>query len=246
MESTTVRGILFDSLKTYLDSISIRTGLRIDPCCIALPIGPAGDKYLGIAIKDCLENNEKIVSFTVPCIRKESHISINLGTHLSLFFLMLFVFGSEVDYSAINNIYTGITGVRKISVQEILNQTCKSFKCENFTFIRKAVSSAKQFPFTGYAYEMFDTLGIEIANIALLTQLDQGPPCTVFAFGTERMIMHHQRKTNIWETAPFSSLAYPDISPNIIDRQRRTLFMQNVGMQVTSDKYRKYASTFLV
>ncbi|MGI5971301.1 MAG: hypothetical protein ACOX7P_06250 [Oscillospiraceae bacterium] len=214
----------YSSMEAYIDKVRTDTNLGIQPTKIIPPIGPAADRYLWNAISECCMFSDHIISFTAPCIRRERKENIQLGSHLSLFFLMMIVMGNNVQQFRRDQIYSAITDVTGIGLNEILSNDCKEFYCDNFTFRQKHVASAKNFDCTGYAYEMFDKKEIEICNIARFTMKNSEQSCYVMAFGIERMLMHLEKQTNVWNTTAFISSSHCQQSLFLCDKQRRLAF----------------------
>ena len=214
----------YRSLSEYIDCVRLDTNLSIQATRIIPPIGPAADKYLWAAISECCEAQSHIISFTAPCVRRERRENIQRGSHLSLFFLMMIVLGEDVPRSRMNRIYTAVTGVTEISVDEILSHKCTEFCCNQFIFRQKFVPSANNFDCKGYAYEMFDKKEIEVCNIARFKLNHSEKSCYVMAFGVERMIMHWEEQTDVWKTAPFLHSADSQENHLQCDKKRRLAF----------------------
>lgn len=215
------------SLNGYIMHVCQEANLPIYPISAIQPIGPAGDRYLWDAMCKCSLEEEKISCFVAPCIRREKKDRIMRGSHLSLFFLLYIVFGQAVSDERVDSIYRVITNVQKLGVREMLSHQEKCFHFGEFDFCRKLVPRARNFDCEGYAYEMFDRKKIEICNIAEFIMLESRKRCRVFAFGIERMIMHLEGETNIWNTTPFKDAFSDEFNNMERDRQRKNAFLKS-------------------
>lgn len=226
--------IYYNSIEEYLNFIRSDASLEIMPVTVIPPIGPAADRYLWEGICECCVHPTNIVSFTAPCIREEKIEDIRNGSHLSLFFLMMIIIGTEVDMARRDEIFSKITGVTSFGMERVLSQTCRAFSSDGFIFRQKYVPPARGFDCTGYAYEMFDKDEIEICNLACFQHNQSKKQCYVMAFGIERMIMHIQGEINVWNTTPFTKMMDLYCGCDECDKQRRQIF--NALLHETPEK----------
>lgn len=191
------------SFKDYLMSLSERVNIVPQYIAPPLPLGQSGDRYLCQAINLCIKNPKGLINYVIPCIRDEDQVDLEDGSHLSLFYLYVFVFGKDIPEEREDEIFKKITGLAKIKPKEIEKQSVAKFYCQNYRFERKTVEPAKGFQYTNNAYEMFDEYGNEIGNISRFED-EKGVGVTVFAFGLERLFMHQCATSNIWGCPGFS------------------------------------------
>jgi hypothetical protein len=224
----------YNSMNDYLTQVRDDVGLDISPVNVIPPVGPAADRYLWDAIRLCCFQPTSTVSFTAPCIRRECYENIQAGSHLSLFFLMMIVIGAEVNSSRRDDIFNKITGVISIEFDTVLAQSCKEFMSDSYSFRQKYVPSANNFDCTGYAYEMFDEQEIEIGNLARFQLNNSEKHCYVMAFGIERMMMHIEGKTNVWNTCAFSDASRLCISIPECDSYRKQILKSHIKEKHTN------------
>lgn len=230
---------LYSYLKCFAQQVEIEPQLII----AKPPIGQAGDRYLAQAIQLCIDNPNSIVNYVVPCMRTERPELLRSGSHLSLFYLYMFLFGKNVPERMVNRIYKGITFVDQITPKEIAGQSVDLFYCQEYRFEKKQIEPAKNFKYTNYAYEMFDARGVEIGNISRFLDSD-GIGATTFAFGLERLVMHRFETSDIWSCPAFRIAADGEKNGIVLDELRRNIFIKANSMQYRMDKS-KLCSTLL-
>ncbi|MGI5971300.1 MAG: hypothetical protein ACOX7P_06245 [Oscillospiraceae bacterium] len=223
-----------NSLSSYLKCFAQQVELEPQLIAARLPLGQAGDRYLAQAIELCVDNPNSIVNYVVPCMRTERPELLSSGSHLSLFYLYMFLFGSNVPEAMINRIYREITSVDQITPKEIAAQSADLFYCQNYRFEKKRIEPAKGFKYTNYAYEMFDERGVEIGNISRFLDED-GIGATTFAFGLERLVMHQFNTSNIWECPAFMAAAGGEKNGIKLDELRKNAFVEAAATQCSPE-----------
>lgn len=233
----------------YLNMFDKKAGFDTKILFPTPPLGQAGDRFLIQAIHACVFDPRAYTSYIVPVVRPEKQEDLMNGSHLSLFYLYMFVFGKDAETEIVNKVYKAITNVTNITVSEILNHTELSFSKGQFSFVKKYIEPAKGFPYSNNAYEMFDEKGVEIGNISKFINEDDGSWTTVFAFGFERLIMHYNNSDCIWHCPPFNSIQTDTHSSELDmlshDTLRRTEVLSMLNHEKGSNDVLMYSNTYL-
>lgn len=210
-------------LEDYLKKYDGKNGFTTEILYPQPPLGQAGDRFLVQALDACIIDQNGFTSYFVPVVRPEREEDICNGSHLSLFYLYMFVFGRAIERGIINHVYQNVTGVSSVTPKEIFERTEPVFFCDNFRFVKKIIEPAKGFAYSNNAYEMFDDHNVEIGNISRFVHHQSGKWATVFAFGFERLIMHEKHSINIWDCPPFRAILEKDPQIGIVghDTARR-------------------------
>jgi len=223
--------------KSLIDFVNLAIQIHLDQV-IELPslkreIGPSGEFYIRNILHSVFHEKFSFreSSIIVPCVRNESHVLIQRGTHLSLFFMLVSIyFGNNSYQKAVETLFK-ILKIKK-NRHEVGSNIENIRMCGNidrYNVGDGGFQSAREFPYYGVGVE-FSTNNCEIAHFAEVyheanDERNREISCHMFGIGIERLVLEHFGINNIWKSPYFCKSVLKEFSYLELDQLRKQFFL---------------------
>ena len=199
----TLEGWVHSCVDPYVDSVR-----RIER---AEKEGVSADFALCRVLQQADGFRERMQAYIIPCVRKETASRIEVGTHLTLFFLFVLVGGPSFSTRPMDNLLCNLGLLSRALPSEIRIQ------------LRSAhFRPARNFPFSGSGVEMVSG-NVELARLLKVFDLSGRHIANLLGIGIERLLMHSCTQRDVWQTPPFRPLA--GMGPRVVlDKMRKEAF----------------------